>query len=379
MGPPPANADRAVTGNALATKIARRIRAEGPLSVAAYMALALHDPELGYYATRQPLGGAGDFITAPEISQLFGELIGLWCALVWEDIGRPDPVIVAELGPGSGVLAADLLRAAAALPEFRRAIRLYLVETSPRLREEQRRRLAFAEPIWLDRAGELPAGPALIVANEFLDALPIRQLVRGNLHWAERMVALDRADRLVFAAGPQNPALSLLVPEALRDAAQPGEIFELCPAALALGAALGARLKDCPGAALLIDYGHSASRLGASLRAVAHHHAADPLASAGGADLSAHVDFAAFADAVRAAGADCYGPVPQRRLLAALGIGARLAALSERASPAQRRQHESGVERLLDPAQMGDLFKAVALVSPRLPTPFGFESAGAPA
>ena len=366
-----------MTRNALADKIARRIRAEGPLTVAAYMAVALHDPDLGYYATRQPLGGAGDFVTAPEISQLFGELIGLWCALVWEEIGRPDPVIVAELGPGSGFLAADLLRAAAALPEFRRAIRLYLVETSARLREEQRRRLASAAPTWLGRVDELPAGPALIVANEFLDALPIRQLVRGNSHWAERMVALDGADRLVFADGPQSPALSLLVPEALRGSAEPGAVFELCPAALGLGVALGARLTRDPGAALLIDYGHAPSRIGASLRAVLHHHAADPLASVGGADLSAHVDFAAFAEAVRAAGAETYGPVPQGRLLAQLGIRARLAALSGRANCAQRRELESGVERLLDPAQMGDLFKAVALVSPRLAIPFGFEFADA--
>ena len=367
-----------MTRDALANKIARRIRAEGPLSLAAYMAIALHDPELGYYATRRPLGGAGDFVTAPEISQLFGELIGLWCVVVWEQIGRPDPVIVAELGPGSGMLAGDLLRAAAAVPEFRRAMRLYLVEASPVLREEQRRRLAFAEPVWLNRVAELPAGPALIVGNEFLDALPIRQLVRGNSHWAERMVALDRADRLVFADGPENPALSLLAPEALRDPAEPGAVFELCPSALALGTVLGARLARDPGAVLLIDYGHSPSRLGASLRALSHHHPADPLASPGSADLSAHVDFAAFADAARAAGAEAYGPVPQGRFLDALDISARLAALSGRATPAQRRQLDTGVERLLDPAQMGDLFKAVALVSPRLPTPIGFEPAGAP-
>ncbi|MGA8552745.1 MAG: SAM-dependent methyltransferase [Stellaceae bacterium] len=367
-----------MTRNVLVDRIARRIRAEGPLSLAAYMAIALHDSEFGYYATRQPLGGAGDFVTAPEISQVFGELIGLWCAAVWEEIGRPDPVIVAELGPGSGVLASDLLRAAAALPEFRRAMHLYLVETSPVLRDAQRRRLAFAEPVWVGGIDQLPAGPALIVGNEFLDALPIRQLVRGQLHWAERMVALDGVDRLVFADGPENSALSLLVPEALRGSAEPGAVFELCPAALALGAALGARLTRDSGAALLIDYGHAPSRLGASLRALSHHHPADPLASPGSADLSAHVDFAAFAEAARAAGADAYGPVPQGRLLAGLGISARLAALSGRATPTQRRQLETGVERLLDSDQMGDLFKTVALVSPRLPAPFGFELAGAP-
>jgi NADH dehydrogenase [ubiquinone] 1 alpha subcomplex assembly factor 7 len=364
-----------MTPNPLADKIAGRIRSEGPLSLAAYMAIALHDPDLGYYATRQPIGAAGDFVTAPEISQVFGELIGLWCALVWEQIGRPDPMILAELGPGSGVLAVDLLRAAAAVPELRRALRLHLVETSPVQRETQRRRLASADPVWLAGFDELPPGPALIVANEFLDALPIRQFVRGHRHWSERMVALDRDDRLVFADGPENPALSLLVPQTLRDSTRPGAVYEFCPAALALSAALGARLEHDPGAALFIDYGYFPSRPGTTLRALSFHRPVDVLASPGSADLSAHVDFAAFAQAARMAGANAHGPVPQCRFLGMLGAGARLDTLLQRATADQRRQLESGVERLLDPAQMGDLFKAVALVSPWLPTPFGFDVA----
>ena len=364
-----------VTENALAVKIARRIRSEGPLTLAAYMAIALHDPDLGYYATRRPIGAAGDFVTAPEISQVFGELIGLWCALVWEQIGRPDPVILAELGPGSGILASDLLRAASALPEFRCSLRLYLVETSPVLRAEQQRRLAFADPVWLARVEELPAGPVLIVANEFLDALPIRQLVRGHRYWSERMVTLDRERGFVFVNGPENPMLSVFVPETLSNTAQPGEVFEFCPAALALGAAIGARLKHDRGAALFIDYGYVAGRSRMSLSALAHHQPVDVLASPGNADLSAHVDFAAFAHAARGTGANTRGPVPQGRFLAGLGAAGRLAALSERATPNQRRRLESGVERLLDPAQMGDLFKALALVSPGLPTPFGFDFA----
>ncbi len=212
----------AVTRGALADKIARRIRAEGPLSVAAYMAMALHDPELGYYATRQPIGAAGDFVTAPEISQIFGELIGLWCALMWERIGRPDPVILAELGPGSGALAADLLRAAAALPEFRRAMRLHLVEASPMLRAEQQRRLAIRRA-GLARPGRGPARKARCCSSPTSSStrLPIRQLVRGPRHWCERMVALDPEGRFAFVAGPENPALSLLVPEALREPPRP--------------------------------------------------------------------------------------------------------------------------------------------------------------
>jgi NADH dehydrogenase [ubiquinone] 1 alpha subcomplex assembly factor 7 len=375
VGPPGASFCAAVTANALGKKIARRIRNGGPLSLAAYMAIALHDPDLGYYATRRPFGAAGDFVTAPEISQVFGELIGLWCALVWEQIGRPDPVILAELGPGSGVLADDLLRAAGAVPQLRRALRLYLVEASPVLRGEQERRLSYAAPVWLTRFDELPAGPMLIVANEFLDALPIRQLVRGHRDWSERMVALDRDDRLVLADGLESPALSLLVPDDVRNTARPGTVFEFCPQALALSAVLGARLEHHPGAALFIDYGYFPSRAGTSLRALSHHVPADALASPGSADLSAHVDFAAFAQAARTAGADAHGPVSQGQLLNMLGAGARLDALLQRATADQRQRLESGVMRLLDPAQMGDLFKAVALVSPWLPTPFGFEFA----
>jgi NADH dehydrogenase [ubiquinone] 1 alpha subcomplex assembly factor 7 len=361
-----------VTQSTLTDKIVRRINAEGPLSVAAFMAMALHDPALGYYANRRPIGADGDFVTAPEISQLFGELIGVWCAMIWERIGRPDPVILAELGPGSGALAVDLLRAAAALPEFRRALRLHLVEASPLLRAEQQRRLEFADPVWLARAEDLPAGPLLLVANEFLDALPIRQLVRGHRHWSERVVALDRDNRLVFADGRESPVISLLVPEALRNAATPGTIVEICPAALALAATLGARLACTPGAALLIDYGAFPSAPGPSLRALSGHRAVAPLAAPGSADLSADVDFAAFAEAARAGGAEVHGPVPQSRFLADLGASARLAALSRRATPAQREALQRGVERLLDPDQMGNLFKVMALASPGLPASCGF-------
>src|SRR6266581_4045834 len=214
----------------LAATIARRIRREGPLSIAAFMAIALHDPEGGYYARYDPLGAAGDFVTAPEISQIFGELIGLWCADFWVRMGKPEPVALVELGPGSGALMRDFLRAAATVPAFRRALRLTLVEASPVLRGAQQCLLGDAEPRFIAGIDELPEGPLLLVANEFLDALPIRQLVRGRAEWQERLVALDEAGRLVFADGPESPALSLLVPPALRPA-PPGTIFEICPAA----------------------------------------------------------------------------------------------------------------------------------------------------
>jgi len=363
-----------VSATELGPRIARHIRRHGPISVAAFIAIALHDPQAGYYARHDPLGRTGDFITAPEISQIFGELIGLWCADLWQRIGRPDPVILAELGPGHGTLMTDLLRAAAGVPAFRRALRLYFVEASPVLRAEQQRRLAAAEPQFVDSVEALPPGPLLVVANEFLDALPIRQLMRGHAEWAERLVALDPDGRLAFAEGPESRALTLLVPAFLR-ASPRGTIVEICPAAAALAAALGERFARSPGAALFIDYGYFPSRAGSTLSAIRHHEPSGVLDNPGDADLSAHVDFSAVAAAAEAAGAAVWGPVPQGRFLAELGAEARLAALSARASPEQRGLLQSGLERLIDPAEMGTLFKTMAVTSPGLPVLAGFAEA----
>jgi NADH dehydrogenase [ubiquinone] 1 alpha subcomplex assembly factor 7 len=221
----------------------------------------------------------------------------------------------------------------------------------------------------------------LLVANEFLDALPIRQFVRGAVHWSERMVGLDPEDpfgnRLVFVNGPESLFATLLVPEALRHGA-PGAVAEICPAALSLASVLGARLARQRGAALFIDYGHFPGAPGPTLRALRRHRPVYELAAPGTADLSAHVDFAAFAEAARAGGAETHGPVPQGRFLAALGAELRLAALSRRATPGQKRALEEGLRRLLDPGEMGDLFKAMALVSPGLQPPPGFEETADP-
>jgi NADH dehydrogenase [ubiquinone] 1 alpha subcomplex assembly factor 7 len=366
--------------DSLAARIARHIRRDGPLSLTAYMAIALHDPDCGYYATRDPFGAAGDFITAPEISQIFGELIGACLIDFWQRIGQPDPVILAELGPGRGTLMIDLLRAARAVPEFRQALRLYLVETSPVLRHEQRRRLAAADPEiaprFADGTDALPDGPLLLIANEFLDALPIRQFVRCRNFWGERLVALGDArdpesERLVLVEGPESPASALLIPPLLRDA-PPGTVVEICPAAAALAASLGERLARRPGMALFVDYGYFPSRPGPTLAALRRHRAVSILDSPGEADLSAHVDFAAFAGTATASGAVAYGPVSQQEFLLMLGAEARLALLSRRADPATRSALESGLARLIDPAQMGTLFKVLALTSPGLPPPAGF-------
>jgi len=366
-----------VSASGLAARIAQHIRSHGPISVAAFMAMALHDPRAGYYAQRDPFGRAGDFITAPEISQIFGELIGVWCADLWQQMGAPGSVILAELGPGRGTLMADLLRATANVPAFHRALRLYLVEASPVLRAEQQRRLAAAEPLFADDVAQLPPGPLLLIGNEFLDALPIRQMVRGRWEWAERLVGLDGDGELIFVLGPENPALTLLVPPVLREEPE-GRVVEICPAATALAASVAERLTDSAGAALFIDYGYFPSQPGPTLSALRRHRPVNPLEDPGEADLSAHVDFAALAEAGQAAGAGVWGPVPQGRFLAALGAEARLRTLSVRASAEQRASLESGGRRLIEPGEMGTLFKAIALTSPGLPAPAGFAKAAVP-
>lgn len=360
-----------MSASALAAKIAGHIRAEGPISVGAYMAMALHDPAHGYYARHEPIGRSGDFVTAPEISQIFGELIGLWCADLWLRMGSPDPVILVELGPGRGALLGDFLRAAESVPDFRAALRLYLVEASPVLRAAQRQALVAAQPRFVDGIDAVPEGPLLLVANEFLDALPVRQLIRGPVDWAELHVALDAENRLTLAAGAATPMVTALVPPELRDS-PPGTVVEVCPAAAAWVGAVAERVARRQGAGLFVDYGYYPRKSGATLTALRRHRPVELFDDPGTADLSAHVDFAAVMEAAWAAGAAIHGPVPQGRFLTALGAEARLAALCRRALPPQRARLESGLSRLIDPAGMGTLFKALALVSPGLPAPAGF-------
>ncbi|HUK11400.1 MAG TPA: SAM-dependent methyltransferase [Stellaceae bacterium] len=355
----------------LSDLIAQRIRALGPMSIAEFMHEALQHPRFGYYATRDPVGPEGDFITAPEASQAFGELIGLWCADIWERIGRPDPLLLVELGPGRGTLLRDALGATARIKDFRRALRIHLVETGARLRQVQQERLGEYDPTWHRDLGDVPAGPLILIANEFLDALPIVQLERGETHWHERAVDLASDDEhLIFARAAAPSALAALVPSGLAEAA-PGSIFEACPAALTIAAHLGRRLNTAPGVAVFIDYGHTESACGDTLQAVRRHRYCGILDQPGNADLTAHVDFARFAEAARAAGAATYGPVTQRDFLMRLGIEARAQQLL-RAASAQRDAVAAGIGRLLDPQEMGTLFKVLAIASPGLPAPDGF-------
>jgi SAM-dependent MidA family methyltransferase len=314
------------------------------------------------YAGRDPFGADGDFTTAPDMTQAFGECIGLWAAIAWQAMGRPDPVVFAELGPGRGTLMADALRAVAEMaPGFRAALRVHLVETSPRLRAAQADRLGTAVRAWHDDIAALPPGPAIVIGNEFLDALPIRQFVRRGAGWTERFVA-DGA--FVERPATDTPPLPAAAPE--------GAIQEVNEAATGIAASLGARIVAAGGVALFIDYGPGDGGFGDSLQAMTRHGRADPLGPPGQADVTAHVDFAALATAAQAAGAAVQGPMPQGVFLARLGLFSRAAILA-RMDPGAAARHLSAAQRLAAPEHMGRLFKAICLAHPALPPLPGFE------
>lgn len=358
-------------GNPVVRILKRRIAETGPLDVATFMEIALADPRHGYYATRDPLGAAGDFTTAPEISQMFGELLGLWCADTWQAQGAPDPFALVEFGPGRGTLMADALRALANVPECLAAARVQLVETSPVLREVQRRTLAGHEPEWRER---LPGGgmPAIVVANEFLDALPVQQYIRANGAWFLRRIDRDSGTgglRFVADTAPASVGAPRL------DDAPDGAVLERAPAVEAVVTAIARRIVADGGAALFVDYGYTAHVAGETLQAVRDHKPVDVLAAPGSSDLTAHVNFAAVADAARAAGARCHGPVDQGVFLERLGIRARAQTLAANASDAQRADIETATARLIGPAEMGTLFKVLAITRPDVARPAGFEIA----
>ena len=317
-----------------------------------------------YYATREPFGAQGDFTTSPEISQAFGECLGAWAAVVWTMMGRPSPCLFVEIGPGRGTLMADALRAIGqAMPAFRDAARVHLIEASPRLRAAQRDRLGDAVEAWQDDIAALPDGPSIILANEFFDALPIRQFIRRGDAWRERAVT---GGAFVEIAAEHLPPLP--------DEAPDGAIQEVSEPSRAIARTLAARIAAQGGAFLTLDYGPAERGFGDSLQAMRAHGYADPLAASGTVDLTAHVDFSALADAGRAGGAAVHGPLPQGLFLQRLGLMQRAAMLA-RTAPARAGEFLSGAQRLIAPEAMGRLFKALCLCHPSLPTPPGFETA----
>ncbi|WP_426220853.1 class I SAM-dependent methyltransferase [Methylobacterium sp. NFXW15] len=344
----------------LGREIAAIIRETGPIGIDRYMALCLGHPVHGYYRTRDPLGARGDFTTAPEITQMFGELVGAWVAFVHRAISASEPLVLAELGPGRGTLMADALRAlAAAAPGVR--IAPHLVETSPVLRKAQEQRLAGSGATWHDVANALPDGPAIILANEFFDCLPVRQFVRTAGGWHERLVGLGQDGDFVFGLAP-DPA------PGLKAEAPQGAVVSVPGPGLDLVRSLARRVCAQGGVVLIFDYGHARPGFGDTLQALSGHTFADPLAAPGEADLTCHVDFAALALAAREAGAAIHGPADQGDFLAALGLHERAARLRLRADDHQAEAIDAAVARLTDsrPEGMGRLFKVMALSAPTL-------------
>ena len=351
----------------LRDEIAGRILTQGPISLADYMAEALLHPVHGYYTTRDPLGVRGDFTTAPEISQMFGELLGLCLAQAWLDQGAPARVTLAELGPGRGTLMADALRATRAVPGFHAALELWLVEASPVLRARQCAALEGHAPRHVGEIAALPSDrPLYLIANEFFDALPIRQFERRAEGWAERLVGLSDG-RLAFGLGPEGaqPALA----HRLADT-RPGDLVEVCPAAGPAAAAIGGIIAAQGGAALIIDYGDWRS-LGDTFQALCQHAPDDPLANPGQADLTAHVDFEALARAAHPARHSRL--TPQGVFLERLGISARATALAGRLTGDALAAHVAGHRRLTHPSEMGTLFKVLGLYPPGAAPPPGLE------
>jgi NADH dehydrogenase [ubiquinone] 1 alpha subcomplex assembly factor 7 len=345
----------------LDAEIRARIARMGPIPVAEFMAMCLYDPLHGYYNRRPPFGTAGDFITAPEISQMFGELIGLWAADVWQSMGAPDQVALIEFGPGRGTMMKDALRAARAAPQFRRALHVHFVETSPDLQARQRQTLRGVDDVplrWHVDIREVPAGPSIIVANEFFDALPIRQAERLATGWHERVVAVGAGGALALTvARDPLPDLVPKLPPTVGDAPA-GAIFEWRCDDFAIEIA---RRAAAGGAALIIDYGHVKSAIGDTFQAVRSHRYASPLASPGSTDLTAHVDFEALGKAARKAGARVHGPIAQGTWLKRLGIEARAAVLLANAAEGTRPEIAAALLRLTGtgPDQMGSLFKVI--------------------
>ncbi len=362
----------------LETEIRRRITAAGPMPVAQYMTICLTDPRHGYYITRDPFGAKGDFVTAPEVSQMFGELIGLWCVATWQAMGAPENVRLIELGPGRGTMMLDALRAMQIVPAFRKAAVVHMIEISPTLEQRQRDALGQVDvPIeWHQRLEQVPEGPTIIIGNEFIDALPIHQAVMCVDGWHERVVKIADNGSLQFShARDPIPLFDQMLPRALRDAPI-GAIFEWRADQIALE--IGRRVVHSKGAALLIDYGHLASAAGDTFQAVGRQAFTSPLQGLGTVDLTAHVDFQALTHAAQSLGADVHGPIEQATFLRRLGIETRAEALKKGAPLGKTAEVNNALARLVsqDTTGMGKMFKVIAFSHPSLRELPGFVDDG---
>jgi len=364
----------------LQSEIARLIKSSGPMPVWRYMELCLMHPEHGYYVSRDPLGREGDFTTSPEVSQMFGELLGLWAASIWKTIGSPSLLRLIELGPGRGTMMADALRAVRVLPPLYQTLSVHLIEINPVLREKQKATLSGVRNLaWHDNIDQVPDGPCIIFANEYFDVLPIHQVVRRSTGWHERTVEVDNNGKLVFGAAPYPiPRFDVLLPPLVR-AAPIGAVFEWRPDSEIMK--IASRARDQDGAALIIDYGHVRSDAGDTFQAIARHSFTDPLKAPGQADVTAHVDFQSLARAAEDVGALVHGPVTQGEFLKRLGIEQRAITLIAKASHEVSEDISGALKRLTSGGRggMGTLFKVLGLSGPSLPSLPGLSDEQQPA
>jgi SAM-dependent MidA family methyltransferase len=360
----------------LQAELKKLIASSGPMPVWRYMELCLTHPKYGYYVSRDPLGREGDFTTAPEVSQMFGELLGLWAASVWRAMDSPPSLQLIELGPGRGTMMADALRALRVLPPLYQALSIHLVEINSVLREKQKATLSGVRNItWHDRIDEIPPGPSVILANEYFDVLPVHQVVKRETGWHERTIEIGGDGNLAFGASAEPmPRFEVLLPSLVR-AAPAGAVFEWRPDAEIMK--IATRVRDGGGAALIVDYGHLRSDAGDTFQAIARHSFTDPLKNPGQADVTAHVDFQALARAAEDLGARVHGPVPQGEFLKALGIEQRAATLMAKTTPEVSEDISGALKRLTEGGRggMGSMFKVLAISDPALETLAGFSDA----
>jgi NADH dehydrogenase [ubiquinone] 1 alpha subcomplex assembly factor 7 len=340
------------------------IAKNGAISIAQFMEEALANPQYGYYQKQDPFGKAGDFVTAPEISQIFGEMIGIWVASVWQSMGSI-PIALAELGPGRGTLMQDLLRGTKHIPGFHRNIKVHMVETSPTLQQIQKEKLGFTgvEIKWHKDISSLPDIPTIIIANEFFDALPIHQYIETENGWSEKLVGIQN-DKLAFMLSSDNLELG--------HDAQIGAVLETSPVTINIVEQLSKHIASYGGAMMVVDYGYAHCGYKDTLQSVKNHQYHDILEDVGNADITAHVDFSSIAETAKKSGINASDVITQNALLLALGIEIRKQALLKNASEKQKDDIISATDRLINPDAMGTLFKAITLYNKNLPLPVGF-------
>ena len=362
--------------NALESYLIKLIKAQGPISVATFMAEALGNEKHGYYMKQDPFGQEGDFTTAPEISQMFGEMVGLWHGVNWLNMGSPDKIHLIEIGPGRGTLMQDALRAMKVIPGLLDAIELHLVEMSPVLRKMQGEKLKeYKQPLWHNRISDAltqaNGDPVLITANEFFDALPVRQFQKTESGWHERLVCLDEQENLSLKLAPV-PSPEQIIPSALHRA-DDGSIAEVCSVGENICSEISEYIQQNCGAALFIDYGHDVHGTGDTLQAVMKHKYVDILTDPGDVDLTTHVNFQRLKEIAHDCKTRTYGPTGQGKFLKSLGIEERTKVLLANASGNQEKDILAALNRLTDDSEMGVLFKVLALTDSSLSGVLGFE------